>query len=34
MENALFYGDNRRMLYGDGQGAVGELVSSLKEIDG
>ncbi len=33
IENALFYADNTRMLYGDGQAAVGELVTSLKEID-
>ncbi len=34
IENALFYADNTRMLYGDGQAAVGELVTSLKDIDG
>jgi len=33
IENALFYADNTRMLYGDGQAAVGELVASLKELD-
>jgi NAD(P) transhydrogenase subunit beta len=33
IENALFYADNTRMLYGDGQAAVGELVTALKEID-
>jgi NAD(P) transhydrogenase subunit beta len=33
IENALFYADNTRMLYGDGQAAVGELVASLKEVD-
>jgi len=34
IENALFYADNTRMLYGDGAAAVGELVSELKGIDG
>ncbi|MEP7184761.1 MAG: NAD(P)(+) transhydrogenase (Re/Si-specific) subunit beta [Rhodanobacter sp.] len=34
IENALFYADNTRMLYGDGQAAVGELVTQLKDIDG
>ncbi|MEO9215516.1 MAG: NAD(P)(+) transhydrogenase (Re/Si-specific) subunit beta, partial [Rhodanobacter sp.] len=33
IENALFYADNTRMLYGDGQAAVGELVTELKAID-
>jgi H+-translocating NAD(P) transhydrogenase subunit beta len=33
IENALFYADNTRMLYGDGQAAVGELVTAVKEID-
>jgi len=33
IENALFYADNTRMLYGDGQAAVGELVAAMKEID-
>jgi NAD(P) transhydrogenase subunit beta len=33
IENALFYADNTRMLYGDGQAAVGELVTELKTID-
>jgi NAD(P) transhydrogenase subunit beta len=33
IENALFYGDNTRMLYGDGQAAVGELVTELKAIE-
>lgn len=32
IENHLFYADNTRMLYGDGQKAVGELVSSIKEL--
>ena len=34
IENALFYADNTRMLYGDGAEAVGSLVSELKAIDG
>ena len=28
----LFYADNTRMLYGDGQKAVGELISGVKEL--
>jgi NAD(P) transhydrogenase subunit beta len=34
IENALFYADNTRMLYGDGAAAVNQLVSELKSIDG
>jgi H+-translocating NAD(P) transhydrogenase subunit beta len=34
IENALFYADNARMLYGDGQAAAGQLVSELKTLDG
>ena len=34
IENALFYADNTRMLYGDGQAAAGELVTALKTVDG
>ncbi len=34
IENALFYADNTRMLYGDGQAAVGELVNEVKTVDG
>ncbi|TAL92293.1 MAG: NAD(P)(+) transhydrogenase (Re/Si-specific) subunit beta [Rhodanobacter sp.] len=34
IENALFYADNTRMLYGDGQAAVGELVNEVKAVDG
>jgi NAD(P) transhydrogenase subunit beta len=34
IENALFYADNTRMLYGDGQAAAGELVTQLKAVDG
>jgi NAD(P) transhydrogenase subunit beta len=34
IENALLYADNTRMLYGDGQAAVGELVTALKDVDG
>ncbi|MEO7149292.1 MAG: NAD(P)(+) transhydrogenase (Re/Si-specific) subunit beta, partial [Rhodanobacteraceae bacterium] len=33
IENALFYADNTRMLYGDGQAAVGELISALKTLE-
>ena len=33
IENALFYADNARMLYGDGQAAAGELVASLKALE-
>ncbi|MGH8191033.1 MAG: NAD(P)(+) transhydrogenase (Re/Si-specific) subunit beta [Rhodanobacteraceae bacterium] len=33
IENALFYADNTRMLYGDGQAAAGELVTGLKTLD-
>lgn len=32
IENHLFYADNTRMLYGDGQKAVGELISGIKEM--
>ncbi|MFM6989433.1 MAG: NAD(P)(+) transhydrogenase (Re/Si-specific) subunit beta, partial [Arenimonas sp.] len=34
IENALFYADNTRMLYGDGAKAVAELVAEIKSIDG
>ncbi|MFK2901299.1 NAD(P)(+) transhydrogenase (Re/Si-specific) subunit beta [Dyella jejuensis] len=34
IENALFYADNARMLYGDGQAAAAQLVSELKTLDG
>jgi NAD(P) transhydrogenase subunit beta len=34
IENALFYADNARMLYGDGQAAAGQLVSAIKALDG
>ncbi|RUL69718.1 NAD(P)(+) transhydrogenase (Re/Si-specific) subunit beta [Dyella choica] len=34
IENALFYADNARMLYGDGQAAAGQLVTQLKTLDG
>lgn len=34
IENALFYADNARMLYGDGAGAASALVSELKALDG
>jgi len=32
IENHLFYADNTRMLYGDGQKAVAELISGIKEL--
>jgi NAD(P) transhydrogenase subunit beta len=34
IENALFYADNTRMLFGDGAGMVAALVSELKALDG
>ncbi len=34
IENALFYADNTRMLYGDGADVAGALVSELKALDG
>jgi NAD(P) transhydrogenase subunit beta len=33
IENALFYMDNTRMLYGDGQEAVARLIQSIKSLD-
>ena len=33
IENALFYADNARMLYGDGQAVAAELVAALKGLD-
>ncbi len=32
IENHLFFADNTRMLYGDGQAVAGELVSNIKEL--
>jgi NAD(P) transhydrogenase subunit beta len=32
IENALFYLDNTRMLYGDGQAAVGQLIAAVKAL--
>jgi NAD(P) transhydrogenase subunit beta len=32
VENALFYADNTRMLYGDGQAMVSELIQAIKEL--
>jgi NAD(P) transhydrogenase subunit beta len=32
VENALFYADNTRMLYGDGQAMVGELIQAVKTL--
>jgi NAD(P) transhydrogenase subunit beta len=32
IENLLFFADNTRMLYGDGQAMAGELISAVKEI--
>ena len=34
IENALFYADNARMLYGDGAEMASALVSELKSLDG
>jgi NAD(P) transhydrogenase subunit beta len=34
IENALFYQDNTRMLYGDGKEAANALISELKAIEG
>jgi len=34
IENALFYADNTRMLYGDGAAMANALVSELKALDG
>ena len=34
IENALFYADNARMLFGDGAAMAGALVSELKALDG
>ena len=34
IENALFYADNTRMLYGDGSEMANALVSELKALDG
>ena len=33
IENALFYMDNTRMLYGDGQEAVARLIQAIKTLD-
>ena len=32
IENALFYGDNTRMLYGDGQEMASQLIQGVKEL--
>jgi len=32
VENALFFADNTRMLYGDGQAMVGELIQAIKSV--
>ncbi|WP_028769861.1 NAD(P)(+) transhydrogenase (Re/Si-specific) subunit beta [Silanimonas lenta] len=34
IENALFYADNTRMLYGDASGAIAQLIAGMKELDG
>jgi NAD(P) transhydrogenase subunit beta len=34
IENALFYADNTRMLYGDGADVASALVAELKALDG
>jgi len=33
VENALFYADNTRLLYGDGQKAVAEIIAAIKTLD-
>jgi NAD(P) transhydrogenase subunit beta len=33
IENALFYLDNTRMLYGDAQSAVNQLIQSIKSME-
>ena len=33
IENALFYLDNTRMLYGDGQAAVAQLIAAVKALE-
>jgi H+-translocating NAD(P) transhydrogenase subunit beta len=32
IENALFYLDNTRMLYGDGQAAAAALIAAVKSV--
>jgi NAD(P) transhydrogenase subunit beta len=32
VENALFFGDNTRMLYGDGQAMASELIEAIKQL--
>jgi NAD(P) transhydrogenase subunit beta len=32
VENALFFADNARMLYGDGQGMTAELIQAIKQL--
>jgi len=32
VENALFFADNTRMLYGDGQAMAGELIQAIKQL--
>jgi NAD(P) transhydrogenase subunit beta len=32
VENALFFADNTRMLYGDGQAMTGELINAIKQL--
>jgi len=34
IENALFYADNTRMLYGDGAEMASQLVAEIKALDG
>jgi H+-translocating NAD(P) transhydrogenase subunit beta len=34
IENALFYADNCRMLYGSAQQAIGEVVAQIKAMEG
>jgi len=32
IQNALFFADNNRMLYGDAQDAIGRLIQGLKAV--
>ena len=32
VENGLFFADNTRMLYGDGQAMVGDLIQAIKTL--
>jgi H+-translocating NAD(P) transhydrogenase subunit beta len=34
IENALFYGENTRMLYGSAQQAIAEVIANIKTMEG